>query len=193
MGCGWNDRDEETMRRVQGVEIVNGDLAEGRMAGWPFWAAMLNRGLRLAAIGGSDDHSPDESMDQRIGRPTTVVYARELSEPALLEGLRAGRVYIRTRGPDGPTLELSVALGPERFALGDTVPAGDLYFHAVVGGAQGQTATWIRNGETLATASVPVDGRLTQLVTARPGDWFSLILRDANGPTLYSGAVYTTR
>jgi hypothetical protein len=193
MGCGWNDRDEETIRRVQGVEIVNGDLAEGKMAGWPFWAAMLNRGHRLAAIGGSDDHSPDETMDQRIGRPTTVVYARELSEPALLEGLRAGRVYIRTRGPDGPTLELSAALGPQRFALGDIVPSGDLHLEAVVGGAQGQTATWIRNGEVLATASVPVDGRLAQRVTARPRDWFSLILRDTNGPTLYSGAVYTGR
>ena len=37
MGCGWNDRDDDTIRHLQGVEIVNGDLAEGKMAGWPFW------------------------------------------------------------------------------------------------------------------------------------------------------------
>ena len=193
MGCGWNDRDDETIRHLQGVEIVNGDLAEGKMAGWPFWAMLLNRGHRLSAIGGSDDHTPDETTDQRIGRPTTVVRARELSEPALIEGLRAGRVYIRTRGADGPRLELSATSGARRYELGESVAAGALALEAVVGRAAGQTATWIRNGEAIATTPIPADGRVSHQVAARSGDWFSLILRDASGPTLYSGAVYTAR
>jgi hypothetical protein len=193
MGCGWNDRDEDTIRRVHGVEVVNGDLAEGKMAGWPFWAMLLNRGHRLAAIGGSDDHTPDETQDQRIGRPTTVVHAQELSERALLDGLRAGRIYIRTRGPDGPMLELSVTSRERRYELGDTVPTAPLTFEAVVQRGTGQTATWIRNGESIATTPVPADGRLSHQVTGRPGDWFSLILRDGSGPTLYSGAIYSLR
>ena len=188
MGCGWNDRDDDTIRRLQGVEIVNGDLAEGKMSGWPFWATLLNRGHRLSAIGGSDEHTPDETLDQRIGRPTTVVRARELSEPALIEGIRAGRVYIRTRGPDGPTLELSATSGARHYELGDEVPAGALTLEAIVGRAAGQTATWIRNGEAIVTRPIPADGRLSHQVAARAGDWFSLILRDASGPTLYSGA-----
>ena len=154
---------------------------------------LLNRGHRLSAIGGSDDHTPDETMDQRIGRPTTVVRARELSEPALIEGLRAGRVYIRTRGADGPTLELSAISGQRRYELGDTVPAGGLALEAAVGRAAGQTATWIKNGEAISTTPIPADGRLSHQVTARAGDWFSLILRDASGPTLYTGAIYTSR
>jgi hypothetical protein len=190
MGCGWNDRDAETIRRVQGVEVVNGDLAEGAMAGWPFWAAMVTRGHRLTLIGGSDDHTPDESADQRIGTPATVVYARELSEPALLDALRAGRTYVRTRGPDGPTLELSATSGSHSYQLGDTVPAGSLKLEAVIGRASSQTATWIRNGQPVQSAEVPADGRLRHDVIARPGDWFSLVIRDSRGPTLFSSAIY---
>jgi hypothetical protein len=193
MGCGWNDRDDDTIRRLQGIEIVNGDVVEGAMAGWRFWAMLLNRGHRLTPIGGSDDHTPDETDDQRIGQPTTVVRASELSEPALLDGLRAGRVYVRTRGPNGPTLELTATSGSQRFDIGDRVPVGPLHLDAVVGLAQGQTATWTRNGDVLSTTSVPVDGRLSQQVEAGTGDWFSLILRDAAGPTLYSGAIYAGR
>jgi hypothetical protein len=193
MGCGWNDRDDATIRRLQGVEIVNGDLPEGKMAGWPFWAMLLNRGHRLTAIGGSDEHTPDETKDQRIGQPTTVVYARELSEPAILEGLRAGRTYIRTRSPEGPELEFSAVSGSQRFDLGDIVPAGELGLEAVVSRADAQEATWIRNGETLVTARLPANGRIAHRVVARPGDWFSLILRDAAGPTMFSGAIYTSR
>ena len=193
MGCGWNDRDEDTIRRVQGVEVVNGDVVDGAMAGWPFWAAMLNRGHHLTAIGGSDEHTPDESADQRIGRPATVVYARELSEPALLDALRAGRAYIRTRGPDGPSLELAAISSKGRYGLGDSVPPGTLMLEATVGRAAAQMATWIRNGQPLHVVPVPPNGRIRYDVVARPGDWFSLVLRDSLGPTLFSSAVYTSR
>ncbi len=193
MGCGWNDRDDNTIRRVQGVEVVNGDVDEGARAGWPFWAAMLNKGHHLTAIGGSDDHTPDESADQRIGTPATVVYARELSEPALLDALRAGHTYVRVRGVDGPTLDLTVISSQGRFGLGDTVPSGPLTLAATVGRAHGQTATWIRNGQPLEAVTVPTEGTIRHDVVARPGDWFSLVVRDASGPTLFSSAVYTGR
>jgi predicted metal-dependent phosphoesterase TrpH len=193
MGCGWNDRDEATIRAVQAVEIVNGGLEDGPMAGWPFWAAMLNRGHRLTAIGGSDDHTPDETVDERIGRPTTVVYAGELSERALVEGIRAGRTYVRTRSPEGPMLEMWAEAGSRRFELGQVVPAGQLSLHAEIGRAEKHVFEWIRNGEVLHTGTVSADGRLHQDVAAGAGDWFSLVLRDGAGATLYSGAIYTNR
>src|SRR5262249_1728221 len=111
MGCGWSTNASEIMRRISGVEIVNGDVVEGQFAGWPMWARMRNSGLHLTAIGGSDDHSPDDTTDRAIGRPATVVYARELSEPALLEGLTRGLAYVRTRGPGGPTIEFDAFFG----------------------------------------------------------------------------------
>ena len=62
---------------------------------------------------------------------------------------------------------------------------------AVVGRAEGQRFEWIRNGNVLVSGEVPVDGRIGHDVTANTGDWYSLVLRDRDGPTLYSNAIYT--
>src|SRR5262245_61537738 len=121
MGCGWAVSDRETMRRVNGIEVVNGTTVDGPMAGWAVWARMLNAGFRLTGIGGSDEHSADEGNDRTIGAPTTVVYARELSESALLEGLRKGNVYVRTRGPAGPDIEFEAISGKMRWQMGETI------------------------------------------------------------------------
>src|SRR5262249_48359996 len=125
MGCGWAATDRETMRRINGIEVVNGTIVEGSTAGWPVWARMLNAGFRLTAIGGSDEHSADEAHDRAIGTATTVVYARELSEPALLEGLRKGKVYVRTRGPAGPDLEFEAISGNMRWQMGEAIPSSN--------------------------------------------------------------------
>ena len=68
-----------------------GPTVEGPTAGLPFWHSRLNEGHRITAIGGSDDHAA-RSDRGRVGRPTTVVWASDLSESALLDGVRAGRV-----------------------------------------------------------------------------------------------------
>lgn len=190
MGCGWNDRDEATIRAMNAVEIVNGDLAEGPMSGWSFWAAMLNHGHHLTAIGGSDEHTPDETADQRIGRPTTVV-AHHLSERAIVDGIRSGRVYVRTRSSQGPTLEFWAEADNARVMPGEIARPGPLTLAATVGRADGQRVDWIKNGKVLSSAVVPPHGRVVIDVVAAKGDWFSLVLRDKAGPTLYSNAFYT--
>jgi hypothetical protein len=191
MGCGWNDLDDTTIRALNAVEIVNGDLAEGPMSGWSFWSAMLNRGHHLTAIGGSDEHSPDETTDQRIGRPTTVVFAQSLSERAIVDGIRSGRVYVRTRSSQGPTLEFWAEAGGKRVMPGETAPPGPLTLTANIGRADGQRVDWIKNGTVVSSATVPPHGRIVIDVVPVKGDWFSLVLRDKAGPTLYSNAFYT--
>src|SRR5262249_5566191 len=73
MGCGWSATASETIRRVNGVEIVNGDTTEGPLSGWQFWVKKLNAGFHLTAVGGSDDHTADETRDHAVGTPTTVI------------------------------------------------------------------------------------------------------------------------
>src|SRR4030095_9085474 len=145
-GCGCNDRDAATIQSVNAVEIVNGDLAEGLMSGWSFWAAMLNQGHHLTAIGGNDEHTPDETADQRIGRPTTVVYAKSFSERAIVEGIQAGRVYVRTRSAQGPTLELWAEAAGMRVMPGQHTRRGRFTLTATIGRADGQRLGWIKNG-----------------------------------------------
>jgi hypothetical protein len=195
MGCGWSALGAETMRRMNGLEIVNGDIAEGPLAGWPVWAKMLNAGLHLTAIGGSDEHTADETRDHAIGIPATVVYAEELSEPALLQGLRKGRAYVRTRGPAGPTIQFEAVSRGTRWEMGETIPnpATDVILSITVSRAPGQRVQWIRNGEIISTAPLTEGQSASLPVNASPGDWFSVILRDDTGPTLFSNAIYVAR
>lgn len=196
MGCGWSSRDDATMTSVDAVEIVNGPHAEGAGAGWTFWAGMLNRGLRLTAIGGSDEHTADETNDREIGRPATVVYAEALSEPAILEGIRRGRVYIRTAGVHGPALAFSARSESDSWEMGDTMPAGageEVVLQAEVGNAEGQTLIWIRNGNEVVRTVLPSSGVVTWRVRPRSGDWYSLIVRDETGPTLFSNPIFVER
>jgi hypothetical protein len=195
MGCGWSAFDSETMRRINGIEVVNGNTIEGPLAGWPVWAKMLNAEFHLTAIGGSDDHTADETNDKAIGTPTTVVYAEELSEPALLEGLRKGRVYIRTNGAVGPVLQFEAMSRDGSWQMGDIIPksAESVTLYARVSAASGQQLQWIRNGEVVSSTPVQEGIPATLPIRVEPGDWFSVTVRDAKGPTLFSNAIYVGR
>src|SRR5262249_23353012 len=112
MGCGFPQNvDRDILGKISGLEIVNGDQVEGPVAGWPVWVRLLNAGFHITAIGGSDDHSADETNDRAIGSPATVVYAEALSESALIDGLRRGHAYVRVRGPKGPSLQFEARSG----------------------------------------------------------------------------------
>jgi predicted metal-dependent phosphoesterase TrpH len=195
MGCGWNVTDDEMLRAVHGVEVVNGMTRSGPQWGWPIWAAWLNRGVRLTAVGGSDEHTPDETRDYRIGEPTTVVWARELSEPAIVDGLKSGRVYIRTRGPQGPTLEFDAEVDGTSYPMGAVIPATGptrIRLSARVGRAEGQTLWWVRNGAVTGVQPVGA-GPAEHEVDAAPGDWFSVTVTDGPDVTLIGNPVYLRR
>ncbi len=112
MGCGWTFQDT-LYERFQAVEVINGGamksqrgLAEGPLSGIPFWLDRLAQGHALVAIAGSDNHDPDLPVDtaSALGSLATVVYADRLSEPAILEGLRSGRVFVDVG--DHPSLKV---------------------------------------------------------------------------------------
>jgi hypothetical protein len=57
---------------------------------------------------------------------------------------------------------------------------------------RGRSASGLdQDGSVLTSVAVPQDGNVTLDVVASKGDWFSLVLRDQAGPTLYSNAIYT--
>lgn len=111
MGCGWTVPTDWS--KVDAIEVVNGGSlafmgAEGPMSGIPFWEGLLDRGFRIAAVGGSDNHDPDLPSDKPggLGRPTTFVHSAALSQPAILEGIKQGRVFIDIVGLANPRLEV---------------------------------------------------------------------------------------
>ncbi len=155
LGCGWTPSTPVDMHLLTGVEAVNGGSERSGISDLPFWNRELDRGCRLTGIGGSDNHRPMQPLDQvgSIGSPTTVVYAADLSTPAILDGIRAGHVFIDVAGTHDRLLEMTAHAGDHTVHAGDMLNAatGDqLYFSAHVTAAAGGTMHWIEDGKDVA-------------------------------------------
>jgi hypothetical protein len=200
-GCGWQDGATTDFRLVDMIEVVNGNRVEGPLSGIPFWEQRLNEGFRPTGIGGGDDHraGSGEQPDNVMGVPTTVVYATELSEPAVMAGLKAGHVYIRTRGPRGPHVELTAEDEHDRrFLMGDEIiasRAGERITLTIsIKEGAGQKVEVVKNGRIVSAvepmAVTSPDFRATIRVPAEDRAWYRLTLRDDRGITVITNPIY---
>ena len=79
------------------------------------WDRLLREGHRLTAVGGSDMHQPPfagPTGNLEVGQPCTWVYAPELSVEGVLEGIRAGHVFI-SENSSGPRVFLTAGAGDD--------------------------------------------------------------------------------
>jgi len=158
MGCGWSPASPVDMSLLQGIEAVNGGSADPAYSGIPFWENQLNLGYRLTAIGGSDNHRPMNSLDEEgsVGRPTTVVYASELSTPAILTGIRAGRVFIDVTGSRDRILDVTASSATKTVHMGDMLAGAkgsQVSFEVFVTGSANGRVTLLEDGRALKTAA----------------------------------------
>ncbi|QQP95790.1 CehA/McbA family metallohydrolase [Lysobacter enzymogenes] len=194
MGCGWTPAPAADLNRVGMVEAINGGDADTPGSGIAFWQRQLDAGHRLTGVGGSDNHDAPTAAEEpfgpsRIGRPTTVVHARELSEAGILQGLREGNVFVDAFGSRDRLLEVRAAHGGREAAMG-----GEL---AVAAGERARVSAQVRN---LAGGRVEtiVDGVRSDLIAQPqvsaaqqsfefqwPSDgrrhWLRIDVRDAQG------------
>src|SRR5690606_32228458 len=189
IGCAWT-YDDAPLELVAGMELHTGAYdyvpVFGRLV-IELWDDMLDRGYRITGTGGSDDHraTPEpEPSESHIGSPTTLVWAEELSEAAIMEGIRQGRVIVQLRGPDDPMVELTaVGADGEPGMIGDTVRGAEVELEAVVTGGNGMTLQLWRNGEV--DESVPVVGdefrHTFSRETREEGDRYRVHLAEAFG------------
>lgn len=195
MGCGWEQATD--MRRVQAIEVVNGPDADSEWSGIPFWHAQLQRGLRITAIGGSDNHRPHEArgMPGALGEPTTVVHARELSQLAVLEGIRAGHVFIDLKNVPGRVLELTATASGKRAMMGDALavkPGDTARFTVRVAQAKGARIEVLFDGERsslLGQREVDADEVVRTFFWPSDGKrhWVRIDVRDAAGKLILLG------
>jgi hypothetical protein len=138
--------------QVDAIEAVNGSDFETRYSGIAFWEQRLNDGFRVTAVGGSDDHNAGTGQRHHVGMPATVVFAKELSEPAILDGIRAGHVFVKTQGPAGPSITFSAEANGHAAILGDNLAAisGEaVKFTVAVSGANDVAIEIIADGKAL--------------------------------------------
>jgi hypothetical protein len=171
MGCGWTPASPVDLHLLTAVETVNGGSEMHGFNGIPFWNKQLDEGYRLTGIGGSDNHnamSPPEEPSS-IGSPTTVVYATELSTPAILAGIRAGHVFIDLTGSRDRMLTMHASAVGAVAKMGDSLdaPKGttvDFEVHAA-GPDQGKV-TLLEDGHEITA--------LTQSRSSDSGETFHL-------------------
>jgi len=161
LGCGWTTATEVDMHLLTAVEAVNGGDELGGRSEIPFWDRQLNEGCRLAGIGGSDNHRPMTPLDQpgSVGSPTTVVYATDLSTPAILNGIRSGHVFVDASGSRDRMVEVAARAGAEEAHAGDMLHAAqgeDVRFEIHVANATGGAIHWIEDGREASSGDMPV-------------------------------------
>lgn len=192
MGCGWTAPID--WNYVDAIEAVNGIDPDTPYSGVPFWQAQLNKGHRITMIGGSDDHNLPEVAGIRgaVAVPTTVVYAMELSERGVLDAIKAGHVFLKTKGPKGPNVYLTATSGGQSAIVGDNIQtsAGDEMTFAVrVTGAANGKVEVIRDGSVSALmrdASIKSADDTLRFTAKSDGQrhWYRVNLRDADGSLL---------
>ncbi len=143
------------------------------------WDSLLNRGLRITGLGGSDAHYLGEGS-QHLGLPVNYLYLSGLSRANLLQAIRQGRVFV-TRGPE----IYYYALSDSTHTLpGGTLAAGKIKLAARINcrGMAPLVLTVIKNGESLQKVTVPHDSFSYSLDTvADSGDWFRMELSEPGG------------
>jgi hypothetical protein len=150
VGCHW-DFARADYSTLDAMEVWNGRWAipetdnEGALA---LWTDLLDAGIRLTGISGSDSHSAEE--DAYLALPSTFVHAPELSEAAILDGIRAGRVLLSS----GPTVAFRAhgSDGVEIVLPGEELPSdGRLSLDADVSAVVEPATLWfVTSGSTIA-------------------------------------------
>jgi len=141
IGCNWDHVADTPWDKVTGLEVLTGNFDIGINAFYPraiaLWDMELDAGNRIAAIGGSDDHTAgmdESSTGSSIGSPTTLVLADNLSEAAIIDALKAGRTMVDLQGPDAPTVDFKL----DSHEIGDEVDgATHLAFAVHITGGDG--------------------------------------------------------
>ncbi|MDQ3368289.1 MAG: CehA/McbA family metallohydrolase [Myxococcota bacterium] len=198
LGCAWL-HPTTPWDQVAGLEILTGpwDLVERVFTprALEMWDGLLAAGHRIAAIGGSDDHRAGTGTgltDSPIGSPTTLVLADELSEAAIMEGIRRGRTIVQLRGPDDPLVEMTIGDAQ----IGDDTTAGIAEVAVRITGGVGTFVQLWRDGEKRAQVEVTSDD-FRHTFEDEPGAgqqrrYRIELINDANNRLVVTSHIYVT-
>lgn len=146
------------------------------------WDELLNEGLRIAAVGGSDFHrgTPDT---HRLGYPTTYILAARLTEADLMKGLKEGRVIVSR----GEPVEASVICEGRVYVVGDRIPLTESSVVELQTASQfmiEHEAHVVKNGKSEVTGKMQGGGSIRLRVPMEPGEWLRVEFRDERGGLL---------
>ncbi|HEV7811059.1 MAG TPA: CehA/McbA family metallohydrolase, partial [Candidatus Limnocylindrales bacterium] len=182
VGCHW-DFARVDYSTLDAMEVWNGRWAipetdnGGALA---LWTDLLDAGIRLTAISGTDSHSAEE--DAYIALPLTYVRSEDGSEAAILDGIRHGRVVLssgpfvafRARGSD----DRDVSLPGESMAAD-----GRIDLAVDIDRLDARATVWfVTSGATTQLANVAPDEPRVERTGLTAKGWWRLELRAGSAP-----------
>lgn len=185
-GCAWG-YDAEA-RGFDAIEVWNGPWDFTDEPALKMWDNILQGGRRITAIASTDSHRPDTP----IGKPSTHVAAKVLSQTALMTAIRDGHAYLSdgaSRFAISFEAELPTGKRRSRSIIGDEIQlsrAGKIRFlittEATPGGA---TVSLISNGEVIQSFPARTDGKAQVVeIDGREDSYFRIEVRDGKNTML---------
>jgi hypothetical protein len=178
-GCPWTHPVPDALDAIE----ISDERPEARLQAMALWDLLLRQGRRVTAVATSDWHRGAT----RIGVPAVRVFAAELSAPAILGGIRDGRVVVVADG-SLPAPVVSVRAGGAEAGIGDRVltKAGEALEVGVEGRPeyQGARADLLWNGEVVASDRLPAGGGVRFARHAAASGYLRVHLVAADGTLL---------
>jgi len=206
IGCQWAHVDDTPWDQVTGLEVLTGNFDIGINAFYPraiaLWDKELDAGNKIAAIGGSDDHTAgmnESSTGSPIGEPTTLVLADNLSEAAIIDALKHGRTQVDLQGPGAPTVDFHFTQDDGTAAeIGDDVMTtkSSLAFPVHITSGNGTfLQLWIDGAKAGDQVPVTSDDFTTTFRadgTGQPHRYRIQLINDINQPIVVTSHIYVT-
>lgn len=182
-GSDWGffeDSDVDVAAMPDGMEVWNDDFwLTFSFAALQRWDQEIARGRHVCGNGGSDVHGVGGKTE--VGRPTTVVYAPELSRAAIVDAMKRCRMYLSDR-PRGPSLTLTAKTEQGEAMMGSTIsgPANTVVpVTAHIRGGNNKWVEFLRNGQPVWWELVQGDdARITQPIGIGQGGGVRVQLHD---------------
>ncbi|MDK2878045.1 MAG: hypothetical protein PWR06_761 [Thermoanaerobacteraceae bacterium] len=153
---------ETDFSKVDSIEILNAPWfdqnRDGNIKARRLWNELLNHGIKITGVAGSDMHSFDE-RHRRLGYLVNYVYAENLSEKAILSAIKKGKVFA-TLGPK-IYFEAMTEKMAGIYTLGDTIyfekeSLGEIQFKILLKDVEaGQRLVIIKNGVEFFEVKAP--------------------------------------
>jgi hypothetical protein len=100
-------------------------------------------------------------------------------------------VYVRTKSIYDPAVEFTATSDGNTAVMGGSIRAGQVTLRATVIGGKNQELVWIKRGEPIELVRLASDhAGLSHVTEAAAGDWYSLVVRTNQRPTVLSNAIY---
>jgi hypothetical protein len=180
-GCAWSY--DPAARDFDAIEVWNGPWDFTDEPALKMWDKILQSGRRITAIASSDSHRPDTP----IGKPSTHVAAKVLSEGTLLDAIRQGHAYLT----DGVTpfvvnFEAEVLTGKRqsRWIVGDEIrlnaPGKIRFILSIEGVRSDATVSLISNSQTIQNFPAEMNGETKVIeIECQRDSYFRLEIRNA--------------